>query len=453
MDHMHNHPHHGPIPPEHHHHHHHCVPECDDQLPIISRVGRGLQGDDITAQLVTDADGHIHLEIYQHDHSTNETIKIHDAIVDGGRLKYYYNLSPYNDPATFTITFAYDNANPDLEWEWTTPAIPYLWTAKGEGEILPDDVVGTGVGTIFIRKTTEEWEDPVATPHNEEEANACQEKLIYPTGWSRDELNAPDPIDPWTVNLSYGVGGDIDAPNIDDLAKILGITVEQIRNIIADMTDQITDPDHNISEDNFKDYIDAINDHIHDDMGFDEHLIGDDNDVIRNTIKKYIDGLRFDIYKNLGMTDPSNDFYSESPDQDDQTPDSNKLLPYTQLYGPDAGTTNYYPTLKAYIDARDDDILEGLGAANTAITNLQNLTTKLQNALDDIIDRIFGATVNWNNNSPITWDSNVWGNASTGRKIPAADLNVWAGRTEGNASAYTNAIRSRSMSDNDITFN
>lgn len=118
------------------------APCCDDQLPIFARVGRGLKGDSVSAQLTTDADGHIHLEIYEKDEASGEITKVEDEIVDGGRLKYYYNLEPFNDPATFTITWLYDNADEGKSWQWTTPAIPYLWTAEQAGTLQPDNRYG-----------------------------------------------------------------------------------------------------------------------------------------------------------------------------------------------------------------------------------------------------------------------------------------------------------------------
>lgn len=370
----------------HHHHHDHCVPDCDDQLPIISRVGRGLKGDDVTAQLVTDEDGHIHLEIYQTDNASGETTKIYDAIVDGGKLRYYYNLEPFNDPATFTITWVYDNADPEKSWSWTTPAIPYIWTADQAGGLQPDDVVGSGVGSIFIRKTSESWELPPATPHSEAEANDLQEKLIYPTGWDRDEFNAPNPTDPWSVNLSYGVGGDIDAPNIDDISKIIGVSPDYIRDIVDQKdipqtgTDFGTDPSGDPY--NVKEYIDLLDEHIHEDMGFGDILINDgDNDTQtpkRNTIKKWFDWL----LGKLGFGDTFNTCVD--------------------------GQGNPI-TVKQYIDAGDDDLKD-----------------YIDNAIGDILDKIV------HGNTPhtmaadghINWAAPV-NDATANPMIPAGNLNLY----------------------------
>lgn len=363
-----------------------CAPNCDDQLPIISRVGRGLKGDDITAKLVTDEDGHIHLEIYQHDNTDNSWMKIYDAVVDGGRLKYYYNLEPFNDPATFTITWLYDNADPDKSWQWTTPAIPYLWTAKQAGTLQPDDVVGSGVGSLFIKKTYDEWQDPAETPHTEEDTHDMQEKLIYPTGWVRDNFNAPDPTEPWTVNLSYGIGGDIDAPNLEDIAKIIGVDPGFIERIIEERTVplEVTFGDDPITGDpyNVKNYIDNLDEHIHEDMGFDDILINDgDNDTQtpkRNTIKKWLDW----IIGKLGFGDTFNNCID--------------------------GQGNPI-TVKQYIDAGDD-----------------GLKDYIDNAIGDILDKIVHGNTphSIGSDGHINWAAPV-NDQSADPMIPAGNLNLY----------------------------
>lgn len=408
---------HQPFPPHHHHHHdpHHVAPECDDQLAMFSGVGRGLRGDGYKVVIRSDVEAETYLEGLLYDAATNTySSEWISENINGGQLMYQYNLRPYTSPQTFTITFRYKRPNRSAsEWVWTTPAIPYIWDADDDGLADVDSIVGTGVATLFLKKTTEpQWVmSNLPTSYSMAEALNRQEKLIYPEDWTREMFNAPIPDDPWTVNLQYGINGDIDAPNIDDLAKILGITVQQIRNIIADQHDQITDPDHNISADNIKDYIDAIDDHIHDDMGFDDHLIGDDNDVVRNTIKKYIDGLRDDLYDNLGVTDPSTNFYNDNGDLS---------LTYVQKYGSNAGTTTTHKTIKAYIDARCDDLQEGLtaveGRASAAETNIAHIN----NSLADIVNKFFGGgTIGADGH--ITWPN--------GNKAAVGNINVLSSTT------------------------
>jgi len=93
------------------------------------------------------------------------------------------------------------------------------------------------------------------------------------------------------VNLTFGVGGDIDVPSVDDLAKVIGITPEQVRQIIAgtkvtingvqvdDLLDYIDRQDDN--------HLDSALDHLHDDLGFsDGFLPGDGGST---SVKEYID--------------------------------------------------------------------------------------------------------------------------------------------------------------------
>lgn len=401
--------------------------ECDDQLAVFSKVGRGLRGDGFKVVIKSDEDAETYLEGLNYDANTNtySTEWISENI-NGGQMMYQYNLRPYTIPQTFTITFRYKRPNrSNSEWVWTTPAIPYIWDADNDGLADVDEIVGTGVAALFLKKTTEpQWYYPTITYTDYKNGlmtAAKHDKLVYPDDWTREMFNAPIPGDPWSVNLQYGIGGDIDAPNIDDLAKILGITVQQIRNIINDIGDPNINGD-GISGNNFKDYIDDLNEHIHADMGFDEHLVRDDNDVVRNTIKKYIDGLRFDIYKNAGITDPSDTDakkYNEVADLD---------LTYLQKHGPNKGTVTHHTTVKSYIDARCDDLEEGLGSTNAAIQN--------------ILNKIYGGGT-LNADGSITWNAPL--NANDAR-IAAGDINLYSGNSESHG-IYTHTGSSRN---NDI---
>lgn len=388
------------------------APDCVDQLPVIARVGRGLRGDSFKVVVASDEQSETYLEGLSYDPATKTwQSEWMSENINGGQMMYQYNLRPYTIPQTFTITFRYKRPNRSAsEWQWTTPAIPYIWDADNDGLADVDSIVGTGVATLFMKKTTEaSWVmSNLPTSHTMSEALSRQEKLLYPDDWDRDYFNAPKPGEPWTVNLQYGVNGDIDAPNVDDLAKIIGITVQQIRNIVADQTGQLVGD--GFTGDNVKDYIDKLCTHIHADMGFDHHLIGDDDDVARNTIKKYIDGLRDDIYDNLGISDPSSNFYADNPDLD---------LTYTQKYGANKGQTTHHTTVKAYIDARCDDLQEGLTAAEG----------KYDTAIQAILNKMVGGGT-LNADGTITWNSPL----DTG-KLAAGNINLYSGTNETLSSA------------------
>ena len=256
-----------------------CGCESDDQLPIVSRVGRGIHGDDYKVEISSDAPCETHLAGSSFDHTTKEwTSEWVSENINGGCLSYQYKLRPYTVPQTFTITFIYRRPGRP-EWSWTTPAIPYVWSVDDDGGKQPGDpdaVVGSGVATIFVKDGKDKpW----------------VEKLVYPDGTDREDFNAPEQGEAWTSNLYFGVGGDIEVPNLGDLALILGITEEHIKQIIQGTTGVIG------GSDNMKDYIDdqdnKVLDHVHEDLGFDDGFLpGDGGDT---SVKEYIDGKASEI--------------------------------------------------------------------------------------------------------------------------------------------------------------
>lgn len=264
------------------------APGCDDQLPLISRVGRGIHGDGYKVE-VDDPDStcETHLHGYEVDGATGEvTSDWVSENINGGELSYQYVLRPFTIPQTFTITFVYRRPGRP-EWSWTTPAIPYVWTIDEDGnKDQGDGIVGSGVATLFVKKTTDAgW----------------REMLLYPEGTTREDFNAPEAEQPWTVNLTFGVGGDIDVPNIDDVAKVLGITVEQIREIIAGNHVTINGTQAGSIIDYVDKRDDATLDHVHGDLGFpDGFLPGDGGGT---SVKKYVDDKVGDLEDTVSDND------------------------------------------------------------------------------------------------------------------------------------------------------
>lgn len=345
-----------------------CAPGCDDQLPVFSRVGRGIQGDGFYVDVADpDTTNETHLEGFRYDAASKEwSSEWVSENINGGELSYQYNLRPFTIPQTFTITFIYRRPGRP-EWSWTTPAIPYIWTIDEDGNKQdPDGIVGSGVATLFIKKTTE---------------GAWTEKLIYPKGTDRDDYNAPEANEAWTVNLEFGIGGDVDVPNIDDIAKILGITVQNVRDIIAGKTVTI----NGVSVKNYLEYIDkqdkSILDHLHKDLGFNSSGHGSTGafggeDTVKEYIDKLLDGLDDHFHTDLGFNQSGH--------------------ASTDAFGGE-------DTVKAYIDKKSSD-----------------LNTYLKNALTDIVNKVYGG-------GTIGSDGHIsWGQAG---KIAVGNMNVYSGNS------------------------
>lgn len=264
------------------------VHDCDDQLPVFSGIGRGVAGNSYKVTIDdpdTESETHLHGWTYDAVEKVWNSDWVSENI-NGGRLMYQYNLRPFTIPQTFTITFIYRRPG-RKEWSWTTPAIPYVWTVTDEGERTdPDHIVGSGIATQFIRKTTEKsWDEDKGPWH---------ETLVYPSETTRDDYNAPLPKEAWTSNITFGIHGDMECPNIDDMADILGIDQDIIRSIVDGVKGQILNP-FGQGSDNIKDYIDDNDRRLLDDMGFpDGSLVGEGGPAAGNkwkTIKEYIDQL------------------------------------------------------------------------------------------------------------------------------------------------------------------
>lgn len=277
-----------------HHHHHHdcchdrCADECDDQLPAIANVGRGPQGD---GYYVTIDDPDTCTETYLHgwikDGITGQIRKDWDSLnINGGELQYQYNLRPYTNPQTFTITFIYRRPG-RCEWSWTTPAIPYIWDANGDGDPDVDGIIGSGVGDLYIRTADHDYPDVIDGKYPKDDE--WIEKLVFPTGTTAEDYNSPKPLEAWSVNLTFGlIGGDVLVPNLYDLAAMLGFPATNIYNVCKGAKGQFKGGLFSVTEDTLKDYIDKNDEmllnHVHDDLGFPDHSLAGDLDGGKDTV-------------------------------------------------------------------------------------------------------------------------------------------------------------------------
>lgn len=361
------------------------APECDDQLPLISRVGRGLQGNSYKVQIAQDSDCETYLEGMAYDAATKtwSTDWVSENI-NGGEMMYQYNLRPYTNPQTFTVTFRVKRPNRP-EWSWTTPAIPYVWDADNDGKADVDDIVGVGVADLFLKKTTEaKWNYPTVTVSDYAKGKmdgSKHDKLVYPDDWDREQLNAPIPGEAYTVNLQYGIGGDIDAPNIDDIAKILGISVENIRNIIKNSPA----PTATITDENLKKYIDRRDEevqaeaerHIHADLGF-------------------------------GSSKADSNF-----PEDGGSGKGKWSHPISENDKPT--TTSTAETVKGYIDEGDKILQARIKNLEDELENTNGVIRQLKNSINDILEKIYGGGM-------IDADGNItWPDKN---KIPVGNINI-----------------------------
>lgn len=242
-----------PIPPD------HCAPDCDDQLPLIARVGRGPKGDSARLVAVDNCD-----ETYLHAGYYDQNGEFHSEWVseniNGGELSYQYNLRPYTIPRTFTITFIYRRPGRH-EWSWTTPAMPYIWSIDPNGapEENPDHTVGSGVATLFVRTNHSSWNERLHYPINPDTKRP----------YDRSKFNAPQAEEGWSATITFGKGGDVEVPDFDELAKVIGVSKQDIFNIIEGNTINI----NGINAKNVIDYVDQKLKSI--------------DDLVNNAIKDY----------------------------------------------------------------------------------------------------------------------------------------------------------------------
>lgn len=251
---------------------------CDDQLPSIATFGRGPRGNSSHVRVgEPDSCTETYIEGWETDEQGNIVVKSEwrTENINGGELSYQYNLRPFTRPRTFTITFVYRRPG-RCEWSWTTPAIPYIWSIDDAGVVEDaEHIVGSGVATLFIKTThDEEW----------------NERLKYPDGTTRDDFNAPLPDEAWAATITFGKGGDIEVPDFDDIAKIIGISKQDIYDILEDNSVTI----NGIDADNLIDYIDKCDrrdrDHFHRDLGFNGEGHGPEGAFGgHDTVKEYID--------------------------------------------------------------------------------------------------------------------------------------------------------------------
>jgi len=384
---------------------HKVGPECDDQLAVFSGMGRGLRGDSYRIEIDEHDQDETYLKGKYLDAATNTWVD--DWVsenINGGYLEVIMNQDDSTDPPTFTLTFNYylpENKDDQtaIEWTQTTPAIPYL----------PETQEFPGAHSLFLKKTGDTWVTTnIPTSMTEAQAKSRQEKLLYPTN-NRSDYNPPSPGDPWSVNLEYGIGGDLDAPNKEDAATILGITPQLVEDIVdgdgviqgdgwsgtnikeyidnrpvgemnevsaQDLTDLGNRLDQDIADLNQD--VEDLETHMHQDMGFpDGDLAGDGGTGPRNTIKKYIDGVVQDLSDHIHEDMGFNDILINDGDADTRNPKRNTIKKWFEWiigqlgFGNDINDFNGDPNvtnIKQYIDYEIENSKEEIATPVLKVT-------------------------------------------------------------------------------------
>lgn len=179
------------------------VGSCDGQQVLMGSVGRGPSGKSFKVEIEQDTIDTTQLSGSIYDPTTKAWNQ--DWItenINGGHLTCQYIVTDNTTPPTFRLRFVYSRPGHD-EWSVLTHPVPYI----PEGS----DQATAAVSNVFVRSDT---------------SGAYQGLIVYPEG-AAFESHAGDP---WTVNLTFGIGGNVELPNLTNLSKILGWSVSQLRS-------------------------------------------------------------------------------------------------------------------------------------------------------------------------------------------------------------------------------
>jgi len=164
-----------------------------------------------------------------------------------------------------------------------------LWDVDDNDSPNIDQVIGSGIANLFVREgVTAPWVDmerrgdPVSLPEFENNSGRWGQ-----LNWPRSTAgpwrhNAPNPNEIWAATITFGWGGDVELPNLDDLAHILGTRRPNLENLLSNRPTIITPDgdredgwvDGNGNMLNIGQRFRTLDDHIHFDMGFGRRLLG-----------------------------------------------------------------------------------------------------------------------------------------------------------------------------------
>lgn len=222
--------------PMHTHPHFDMGCDCaDDQIPVFSKVGRGLRGDSAKLELVEDGDLSTYVKGLTYDAATGSwSTDWISQNINAGKVSMHYTFFNDDNPKTFTMTFKLDRPGRD-EWTWTTPRIPYVWD-----DLDPSTVSFGSSQGLFVKdvKTlpSSNWTDMMVLPLKHPEIEGSTER------YTREELGLPDVGEPYTNPLKWGVKptgsgsaihGDIPVLSDAQEAQLIGITEAALHDLLG----------------------------------------------------------------------------------------------------------------------------------------------------------------------------------------------------------------------------
>lgn len=375
----------------HHHEHHDChphsrhAPDCDDQLPLFSTVGRGIKGDTYRVTVIRQDSDEMYIKGEGFDQATKEWYDDWESnnLSGGELLPIEYNYRPFSDPPTFTMTFKYRHpsipgkeGSPYEEWSHTTNAIPYY-----PNEADANNLIGSGVANLYVRDgVTSPWvqveRHGMEPPDIVDSSDGRWGQINWPEGYEPKDFRTPGPNEKWAATITFGIGGDIEIPNLDNLAKILGWSKEKLINVVNGV------PGAMDGSDNVRDFI-------------------------------------------LDQIGP---------------------IPGLPAEG---GTTNvkvYIDNQVSSLNQRITNLEQTVEGLRQTVTNLQqtinNMGGKYDRALADILSKIYGGPT-LNADGTVNW------NTPTTAKIAVGNMNVFSGGSGENESLAPNFIRTDATADSE----
>lgn len=263
---------------------HKCADCCDDQLPGVSKVGRGIPGNSFYIDCYDDEQDEnlTYLIGKEFDSVTKQWNEVwRSDNINGGRLQLFYHLNPQDSPRSFTLTFVYSRpskyddgtemSHKRTVWGFVTPAIPYLYTN--------DPMMGSVVGTLFLKdhqaETDDKYKDMLTYPAV---ANSVRDPFnapLPPGGKDKitnaEDVRTGDRPEDESTHMPDGTEWNVylDVTEMDEMASITGLGRNILLKIIKGVTEQIKPSKEGrsddfqldfktIKSDNIKDYIDDM---------------------------------------------------------------------------------------------------------------------------------------------------------------------------------------------------